>query len=146
MIVDGVFQVGATGLSPLGNQISFTGYDAATGVVSYSYTLLDNETHANGLGENNLFDDMAVILSDTDNDVDTDTLSISIVDDIPTANDDAFAIIEGDADNAITFDVDLNDVPGADGVRLVMTGGSSVPVSVMTRLAGSASPSVSVSV
>ena len=115
VIVDGVFQVGATGLSPLGNQITFTGYNAATGVVSYSYTLLDNEAHANGLGENSLFDDMAVILSDTDNDVDTDTLSIRIVDDVPTANDDAFAILEGDADNAITFDVDLNDVPGADG-------------------------------
>ena len=107
MIVDGVFQVGATGLSPLGNQITFTGYDAATGVVSYSYTLLDNEAHANGLGENSLFDDMAVILSDTDNDVDTDTLSIQIVDDVPTANDDAFG--QGRENSPVTFDVFAND-------------------------------------
>ena len=66
-------------------------------------------------GENILFEEFDVTLTDTDGDSITVTGSIRIVDDVPTANDDAFAILEGDADNAITFDVDLNDVPGADG-------------------------------
>ncbi|WP_300973034.1 DUF5801 repeats-in-toxin domain-containing protein [Sphingomonas sp. LHG3406-1] len=116
VIVNGVFQNGASGTTPLGNTITFTGYNPATGVVSYSYTLLANEAHASGAGENNLFDDLAVTLTDSDQDVATDTLSVRIIDDVPTANDDlGYEIFEGDADNAISFDVDLNDVPGADG-------------------------------
>ncbi|WP_148046541.1 hypothetical protein, partial [Pseudomonas vranovensis] len=31
----------------LGNTLTITGYDASTGVVTYSYTLLDNEAHPN---------------------------------------------------------------------------------------------------
>ena len=31
VIVDGVFQAGATGATPLGNTVTFTGYNAATG-------------------------------------------------------------------------------------------------------------------
>ncbi len=34
--------------TPLGNELKITGYDAATGVVTYTYTLLDNETHPAG--------------------------------------------------------------------------------------------------
>ena len=48
VIVNGVFQAGATGATPLGNTVTFTGYNAATGVISYSYTLLDNEAHDSG--------------------------------------------------------------------------------------------------
>ncbi len=40
--------------SALGNTLTITGYDLATGVVSYSYTLTDNETHPAGGGANSI--------------------------------------------------------------------------------------------
>ena len=85
VIVDGVFQAGATLVTPLGNTLTITGYNAATGVISYTYTLGAAETHPSGAGENSLFEDFLVTLTDEDGDVDTDTLSVNIVDDVPTA-------------------------------------------------------------
>ena len=114
VIIDGVFQVGATGLTPLGNTITFTGFIIATGVVSYSYTLLDNEAHANANGENSLFDDLTVNLTDTDNDLATATLSIRIVDDVPMAVNDT--VNQGGENAPVTFSVFGNDTFGADGV------------------------------
>ena len=113
VIVDGVFQGGAL-VTPLGNTLTITGYDAATGVVSYSYTLGAAETHPSGAGENSLFEDFLVTLTDEDGDVDTDTLSVNIVDDVPTAVDDT---VNQSGENApVTFSVFGNDIFGADGV------------------------------
>jgi hypothetical protein len=42
--------------TPLGNTI--TGYNPATGLVSYSYTLNDNEAHPTANGNNSLFEDL----------------------------------------------------------------------------------------
>ena len=84
VITNGVFTA-ATITTPLGNTLAITGYDATTGVVSYNYTLLDNETHAAGAGENALFEDFSVVLTDNDGDVANGTLSARIVDDVPTA-------------------------------------------------------------
>ncbi|MFM5572995.1 hypothetical protein ACET8Q_20635, partial [Aeromonas veronii] len=74
--------------TPLGNTLTITGYDAVTGLVSYSYTLNDNEAHANADGNNSLFEDFAVSLVDSDGDSATNTLSVQIVDDVPTAVND----------------------------------------------------------
>ncbi|HGY1058046.1 TPA: Ig-like domain-containing protein, partial [Aeromonas salmonicida subsp. masoucida] len=38
-----------------GNTLTITAYNPATGLVSYSYTLTDNEVHPSGGGNNNLF-------------------------------------------------------------------------------------------
>ncbi|MGL4932763.1 MAG: VWA domain-containing protein, partial [Aeromonas sp.] len=67
----------------LGNTLTITAYNPVSGLVSYSYTLTDNETHANADGNNSLFEDFTVTLVDTDNDSTTNTLSIQIVDDVP---------------------------------------------------------------
>ena len=64
-----------------------------------------DESSAGG-GENSLFDSTTVMLTDVDGDTATDSLVVQIVDDVPTANNDAYTIFEGDSDNAITFDVD----------------------------------------
>ena len=86
VIKEGVYAGnGTSGSTPLGNTLTVTGYDAATGVVSYSYTLNDNEVHANGEGTNSLFEDLTVTLTDRDGDSKTGTLSVNIVDDVPTA-------------------------------------------------------------
>ncbi|KJK13289.1 VCBS domain-containing protein, partial [Pseudomonas sp. 2(2015)] len=50
----------------LGNTLTITGYDASTGVVTYSYTLLDNEAHPNANGTNSLGESFTVSVTDTD--------------------------------------------------------------------------------
>ncbi len=96
--------------TPLGNTLTVTSFVA--GVISYTYTLNDNETHNTGGGENNLFENLAVELTDVDGDTKTSTLSAKIVDDIATASADTKAVNSG----ASTGDnVETNDVFGADG-------------------------------
>ena len=70
----------------LNNTLSITGFDALTGTVSYSYTLLDNETHAPVQGANSLFENFAVTLTDVNGVTANDTLSVNIIDDVPAAN------------------------------------------------------------
>ena len=101
--------------TPLGNTLTITGYNSSTGVVSYSYTLLDNETHS-GAGADSLYDNLAVSVTDSDGDSASSTLSIKIVDDVPTANPDGPATPA--EDTLININVFSNDVAGADGVNL----------------------------
>ncbi|MFC2991626.1 retention module-containing protein, partial [Halomonas tibetensis] len=114
LISNDVFTAQTIG-TPLGNTLEITDYNPGTGVVSYSYTLNDNEGHPPGDGENSLFEDFVVSLTDTDGDSTTGSLRVEIVDDVPTAVDD-----EADAaeDTAITVDVMDNDTEGADGASL----------------------------
>jgi len=114
--------------TPLGNTLTVTGYNAATGVVSYSYTLNDNEAHANGAGNNSLMENLAVVLTDHDNQSVNATLSVSIVDDVPAVD---FAGASSVNENAVgTVDGTYLFRPGADGVLLgsiaITIGGSVV--------------------
>ncbi|MEO5326044.1 Ig-like domain-containing protein, partial [Mesorhizobium sp. CC13] len=113
VIKDGVFTptVITTGL---GNSISIDSYDPSTGKVVYTYTLVDNEQHADGDGNNLLFEDLEVSLVDQDGDVATGTLSVKIVDDLPEAADDG--VTQGSENAPIVVDVLANDDKGADGV------------------------------
>ncbi|TIQ38096.1 MAG: hypothetical protein E5X48_03590, partial [Mesorhizobium sp.] len=120
-ITNGVFSAGSF-TTALGNTLTVTGYNAATGVVSYTYTLLDNETHATGAGTNSLFENMTVSLTDQDGQNATGTLSVNIVDDVPTAtNDGPYTVVEDGAGAAntpptstVSGDVLANDASGAD--------------------------------
>lgn len=108
----GAFPVDIT--TPLGNTLSITGFDAATGIVSYSYTLADNAQHASGNGENSVSESFSVVVTDTDGTSDSASLDITIIDDVPTASDDTFAgTVTGATDLTNLFD---NDTFGADGV------------------------------
>lgn len=80
--------------TPLGNTLTITGYNPATGLVSYSYTLNDNEAHPTADGNNSLFEDFAVSLVDSDGDSASNTLSVQIVDDVPTAKDNSVTVTE----------------------------------------------------
>ncbi|EIM71587.1 hypothetical protein A33O_23770, partial [Nitratireductor aquibiodomus RA22] len=115
-ITNGVFTAGSV-TTGLGNTLNVTGYDAGTGVVSYSYTLVDNETHGTGAGENDLFEDFAVVLTDQDGQSANDVLSVKIVDDVPEAMADTDSIGAGQfgpaAGNVIT---DAEGDGGADTV------------------------------
>ncbi|WP_233462891.1 retention module-containing protein [Aeromonas caviae] len=116
-------------ITPLGNTLTITGYNPATGLVSYSYTLNDNEAHPTANGNNSLFEDFAVSLVDSDGDSASNTLSVQIVDDVPTANDDADSATEGVftpvTGNVITGEGTIGgtagagvDVMGADGAAI----------------------------
>ncbi|WP_299181080.1 retention module-containing protein, partial [uncultured Neptuniibacter sp.] len=98
----------------LGNTFTVTNYDANSGVITYEYTLEDAETHANADGENSLFEELAVVLRDTDGDEANDILSVQIVDDLPGANDDGPVGVTEDAASFIDGDVLLNDDANAD--------------------------------
>jgi VCBS repeat-containing protein len=124
VINNGVFTPAAIP-TPLGNMLNITAYNAATGEVSYSYTLSAAETHPGIQGENSLFEDFTVELTDSDGD-DTDSLlSIAIIDDVPTAAADAAIVVAEDA-AAVGGNLLANDTRGADGasVTSVTIGGN----------------------
>jgi VCBS repeat-containing protein len=125
VVVNGVFTA-TTIDTALGNKLNITGYDSATGVVTYNYVLVDNENHAAGAGNNSLYEDFSVIVTDKDGDQASDTLSVNIVDDVPDAKNDTDTIASGGTStdgNVITGDKTTSgaagaDVKGADGASV----------------------------
>ncbi|RWL84226.1 MAG: hypothetical protein EOR67_12160, partial [Mesorhizobium sp.] len=87
-ITNGQF-TGGSFTTALGNTLTVTAYNAATGEVSYTYTLVDNEAHNPIQGTNSLFENFDVTLTDMDGQSANSTLSVNIVDDAPTASAEA---------------------------------------------------------
>ncbi|MFK8331342.1 retention module-containing protein [Pseudomonas sp. BJa5] len=112
-VVTGVGQSITTGL---GNTLTITGYDAATGVVSYSYTLTGAESHPAGNGSNGLGESITVLVSDSDGDAASGSLDIVVIDDVPRAVDDGHALTASENQLVLTGNVLSNDVQGADRV------------------------------
>uniref|UniRef100_UPI001CC1BBA0 retention module-containing protein n=1 Tax=Pseudomonas sp. BF-B-25 TaxID=2832355 RepID=UPI001CC1BBA0 len=112
--------------SPLGSTLTITGYDPATGVVSYSYTLNRAESHASGEGANSLVEHVTVVASDSNGDSATGTLEISIIDDVPEAVDDSNGTA---SETLLTLNGNVlsNDVQGADRVTLGENSGPITP-------------------
>ncbi|WP_210643394.1 retention module-containing protein [Pseudomonas sp. Tri1] len=104
--------------SALGNTLTITGYNPATGVVSYSYTLTDNETHPAGGGANNITEQFPVVAVDTDGDTATGTLDVNITDDVPQAIDDSHANTASETLVTLTGNVLTNDHQGADRIPI----------------------------
>nr|BFE90545.1 hypothetical protein GCM10020185_10810 [Pseudomonas brassicacearum subsp. brassicacearum] len=100
----------------LGNTLTITGYNAATGVVSYSYTLLDNETHPNANGANSVSEQFAVVATDDNGTTANGNLDVNIVDDLPKAVDDSNASTASETHLTLTGSVLTNDTQGADHV------------------------------
>ncbi|MFD3210478.1 retention module-containing protein [Pseudomonas sp. LR_7] len=108
--------VGQSITTALGNTLTIIGYNPATGVVSYSYTLTGAEQHPNGAGANELGEQLPVLVSDTDGDVASGTLDVIIRDDLPRALDDSNASTATEQQTALTGNVLTNDVQGADRI------------------------------
>ncbi|MDR7056242.1 VCBS repeat-containing protein [Pseudomonas koreensis] len=104
-------------VSPLGSTFTITGYDPATGVVSYSYTLVDNEAHPNANGANSLSESFDVVATDTDGSTASGQINVNIVDDLPTANADTGSVAEG---GTVNVSVLGNDSSSADGAATVV--------------------------
>ncbi|QDV70163.1 Bifunctional hemolysin/adenylate cyclase precursor [Rosistilla carotiformis] len=101
-------------------RLEVSGYNAISGVVSYSYTLTGSGDHAAG----SVIDNIALTITDTDGDIVNATLGILIHDDLPSTSDDANSVLE-DNGTAATGNVLGNDQVGADQTaKLVATVGS----------------------
>ncbi|WP_131108152.1 retention module-containing protein, partial [Pseudomonas sp. Sample_10] len=98
--------------TPLGSTLTITGYNPTTGVVSYSYTLADNETHPTANGANSITENLNVIATDTDGSTASGQINVNIVDDLPSAKPDADSVQEG---GTVSGNVLSNDIGGADG-------------------------------
>ncbi|AZD06986.1 T1SS secreted agglutinin RTX [Pseudomonas chlororaphis] len=99
----------------LGNTLTITGYNAATGVISYSYTLTDNEDHPTANGANSLSEHFNVVATDADGSTASGSLDVNVVDDLPTAVDDSNGVAS-ESQLILTGNVLTNDVQGADRV------------------------------
>ncbi|VVO31246.1 hypothetical protein PS726_05006 [Pseudomonas fluorescens] len=106
-----------TAVTPLGSTLTITGFVAATGVISYSYTLNDNEAHPTANGINSLTENLNVVATDTDGDSETGQINVNIVDDLPSAKPDSSSVVEG---GTVNISVLGNDISGADGPATVV--------------------------
>ena len=136
LTLGGVLVLDANGLTgnpvttPLGNTLVVTGYDPETGTVTYEYTLGDNESHPQGQGTNDLFDNLPVVLTDSDGDTTEEVLAVRVIDDIPDAISDIDEVGTGGSTGGNVFtgtdDDALDrveaDVPGADRTGSPITG------------------------
>jgi VCBS repeat-containing protein len=102
-------------VTALGNTLTITGFNSTTGVVSYSYTLTDNETHPNANGANSIIENLNVVATDVDGSTALGQINVNIVDDLPTANPDHATIAEGATASGNVLN---NDIGGADGPAL----------------------------
>ncbi|WP_223521811.1 beta strand repeat-containing protein, partial [Pseudomonas sp. GL-B-19] len=105
-------------VTPLGSTLTITGFDATTGVVSYSYTLVDNETHPAANGNNSLTENFDVVATDTDGSSATNQINVNIIDDRPQAVYDSNASTASETLLTLNGNVLTNDVQGADRVTL----------------------------
>ncbi|WP_146242092.1 retention module-containing protein, partial [Pseudomonas jessenii] len=112
--------------TPLGSTLTVTGYNPATGVVSYSYTLNGAETHASGEGANSVGEHFTVVASDSNGDSASGSLDINITDDVPQAVDDSNGVA---SETLLTLNGNVltNDVQGADRVPVGENSGPITP-------------------
>ena len=91
LTINGVALTGAgqTFVSPRGT-LTITSFNPATGTIGFSFTLTDN------LIGGTVADQFSVVLTDSDGDTATSTLTINVADDAPTARNDTDAVPEGD--------------------------------------------------
>jgi len=103
VITNGVFAAGSI-VTPLGNTLEITAYNPVNGQISYQYTLNDNEAHPAANGENDLFENFAVVVTDPQGQAASDTLAVRIIDDVSTATDNSRTV---DAGQVQTVDLRL---------------------------------------
>jgi VCBS repeat-containing protein len=96
--------------------LRLTGYNSATGAVSYSYTLtatIDNDSYA-GATPTALDDTVLLTVNSVGGSTGSDELVVRIVDDAPQAVDDTGGTVTEDGASSLSGNVLTNDVAGAD--------------------------------
>ncbi|WP_260483269.1 VCBS domain-containing protein [Sphingomicrobium flavum] len=95
VVINGVYQGDQTITTQYG-ELTITGFTPVTdaggtiigGTFTYDYELTDNTLDHDAAGQDNVFDDITVIVTDEDGDSDTAELNIQVIDDVPVAEDD----------------------------------------------------------
>ncbi|NIB43171.1 type I secretion C-terminal target domain-containing protein, partial [Pseudomaricurvus alkylphenolicus] len=77
---------GATVINGTYGALTITGFDSASGQVSYSYALSEAKNHP-GAGNDTLMESLSIVATDRDGEQDTENLQIAIVDDTPVNGD-----------------------------------------------------------
>ncbi|QEK93958.1 retention module-containing protein [Achromobacter insolitus] len=101
--------------------LTVTGYNAATGTISYSYQETGGaDDHT--AGDDSVHDLFEVVVTDFAGQTHRDNLDIQILDTAPVATDDAASVTE-DATTPVTGNVLTNDTLGADASTVVINTG-----------------------
>jgi len=121
VVTNGVFTAG-TATSPLGvvNITGFTpvlGADGSVigGTFTYNYVLSDNTLTHSAQGEDNVFDNFSVVVTDSDGSSATDSLDVRIIDDVPTARADVDSVTEDSGSGESPPTADGNVLTGLGG-------------------------------
>jgi VCBS repeat-containing protein len=93
--------------------LTITGFDPNTGLADFTYQLTDVTTDVNGVTETDVF---SFTTTDGTNTSNTATVTIDIVDDVPTAEDDVAPTLveDGEGGAVVSGNVLENDSAGAD--------------------------------
>ncbi|WP_455230460.1 VCBS domain-containing protein [Geopseudomonas aromaticivorans] len=108
-----------------GGTLELTGFIPGTtvegvptsGELQYSYTLTGERTHS-GAGNDDVLLDIPLSVTDAGNETVNGTLTIQVVDDVPTAEDDTADVAAGEFELEQNGNVLTNDTEGADGARV----------------------------
>ena len=117
--------------------LTVTGFDAATGELTFTYTLNDNTTEHGYKAEwdTQISHNLAVTVTDVDGSTAESTITVTIVDDVPTAHADNVSFTEAQAhagasgENVLTNDVFGADAPADKMVTSIGGGTLGQPVS-----------------
>ncbi|WP_303953903.1 VCBS domain-containing protein [Desulfovibrio piger] len=94
--------------------LTVTGFDPVTGELTFTYQLSGNTTEHSGSGMDDISHDLTVTVTDTDGTEVDSTITVNVVDDVPTVGSFSHKMSEGDAvpvvGNALS-----GAVAGADG-------------------------------
>ncbi|MCJ8285857.1 Ig-like domain-containing protein [Halomonas sp.] len=91
-----------------------TGFDADSGTFSYSYTETGGAATHNA-ADDNIVDSFAIVVTDHEGDIASNSLDIQILDTAPDADDDSTTTGE---DQSVAYNVLANDTQGADGASV----------------------------
>ncbi|WP_185817699.1 retention module-containing protein, partial [Shewanella atlantica] len=129
----GVF-AGPTTITSASGTLTITGYDTATGILSYSYTFNSAVDHSASDIQADIF---AVSLTDILGNNTTSTITANLLDDAPNGQDDSGNISEDDT--SISGSVIDNDTQGADAAtvsQITNADGANLVVAQATSISG----------
>ncbi|QDY69418.1 VCBS domain-containing protein [Qingshengfaniella alkalisoli] len=122
-------QLEGTGTTPVDiptdyGTLTITGYDAETGVISYTYALSENsDEHSDSVANDRIHESIQIAVVETDGDIRVDSLTAAVEDDAPQVPQDDTAVTVAEGGGAVGSasggtNLLANDTLGADGGRV----------------------------
>lgn len=108
--------------------LTVTGFDTVTGELTFTYKLNDNTTEHDAAGIDNVSHDLAVTVTDVDGSTAESTITVNVVDDVPTltvAGDSFNGAYGTGIEGTVNFDFGADNGEGAK-IELSVNGGDKV--------------------